>query len=130
MTLRIMNSREKKKLAKELREEYGVKDTLFDGRELLQSNGDAWITTRECLQQNLEGLKIDSIGLQAIRGDTPTVHGVQLLFNTAELTELSEEEARRFTDGEPLNKKGRIMSYKKHPIDLAEKTEDGVKRRE
>ena len=129
MKAKILNSREKRKLAGELSREYGTEANIFDGHELLQSGKDVWVASRGCLKQNLEGLRVDSLGLLLIRGGRPTIHGVQLLFKTADLTKLTEDEAKRFIVGEPVGKKGAVASYREHPLDLAEESPQGMKRR-
>jgi hypothetical protein len=129
MNLKILNSREKKRLGKELNAEYGVDQSLFEGYDVMQSSKDVWITTRKCLEQNLAGLKTDSIGLQVMRGGRPTIHGVQLLFGSAARIELPEKNAKLFIDGEQINGEGRVASYNRHPIDLAEAVTGGIKRR-
>jgi hypothetical protein len=129
MNLKILNSREKKRIAVDLEMEYGVDKKVFDGCDILQSSHEIWMTTRKCLEQNLEGLTIDSIGLQIIRKGKPTIHAVQLLFRTAEKEELTENDAKKFINGETIPGKRTITSYKGHPIDLAECDMGGIKRR-
>ena len=126
MNLRILNNREKKKIAEELRGEYGVDEALFNGYEVLESNGSVWVTSRACLQANLDGLRIESIGLQVLRNGKPTVHGIQLLFTTADLTDLNEQEARDIIGGETVDREGRVMSYNGHPIERADEVKHGV----
>ncbi len=116
MMLKIMNTREVKKLAGQLADRYGVDPNLFDGLVLMRGGGDVWAASRECLQADLTGLTVDSIGLQIIRAGKPTVHGVQLLFETAEATELPEEDALTFIGG-GMNLEG-VVSYRRHPLDL------------
>ncbi|MFH1055919.1 MAG: hypothetical protein V1744_07510 [Candidatus Altiarchaeota archaeon] len=117
MKLRILNTREKKKLADELNLEYGLNKDTFNSLELLQDGGDFWLTTRQCLQQNLTGLNVDSLGLQIIRNGRPTIHGVELLFRNANMTELTEEEAHQFTHNKASGKVG-VLSYRGHPLGL------------
>jgi hypothetical protein len=130
MTYRILNSRGKRKLGRELAAGYGVDERLFDDYELIQSGGDVWVASRMCLTIELEGLNVESVGLQVLRDGAPTIHGVQLLFKTADLTELNEGQAKDFIGHKPVTKEGKVMSYRGHPLDIAVKMgQDSVKRR-
>jgi len=127
--LKILNNKRVKNIAKELGKRYGVSQDLFDGFEVLSDGNDVWICSRECLEQDLEGLKAESMGLQVLRNKLPTVNGTQLLFESADMTELEMEEAFEFIKGKPIRNPGKIMSYRSHPLDLAGKTGDGTVRK-
>jgi len=128
MKAKILNSRDKKRLALNLAEEYGVSKDLFAGLELYQIGGEIWAASRDCLTRELPGVRIDSAGLQVMRAGKPTIHGIQLLFKSAELTELTPEEAEAFIRGETIGKKGLIASYRRHPLALAKEKDGGMAR--
>ena len=128
MMLKILNSREKKRLADRLAAEYGTGLGIFDGYDVMEGGGDVWVASRECLTQDLSGLKVDSLGLQVVRGGVPTIHGVQMLFKSAKATELDESEAKTFLDGRPIGRTGKIMSYRGHPLGRAVEAEGGSMR--
>jgi hypothetical protein len=128
MMMRILNSREKKRLADALAKEYGTDPKLFDGLDVLESGRDVWVSSRACLMQDLKGLSVDSIGLQIIRDGAPTIHGVQLLFDGAKSHELAAGAAREFIDGKTVAGEGNLASYGGHMLDLAEETDGGIRR--
>jgi hypothetical protein len=126
--MRVYNSREKKRLREELAERYGTPADIFAGYDILGDGKDVWMSTRECLDPGLAGLRIDSAGLQVMRGGRPTIHGIQLLFAGADLTELDADEAAAFIARKAVLKKGRVAAYRGHPLDLAKESADGMVR--
>ncbi|MFH0861481.1 MAG: hypothetical protein V1875_00485 [Candidatus Altiarchaeota archaeon] len=129
MNLKILNSREKKKIAEKLSREYGGEDKMFGQHVLLQSGGDIWIVSRDCVELDLSRLKVDSLGLQVLRKWQPTIHGIQLLLKKSQMQELDKKEAMEFIKGKAVKKSGRIMSYRGKPIDAAEAVTGGYRRK-
>jgi hypothetical protein len=128
MMLKILNSRERKRLAEGLARDYGVDKCLFSGLDLLADGGNVWATARECLGEGLRGLKADSVGIQVLRDGTPTIYCVQLLFGSAPKIELSEEDAKSFIGGAAGAKEPGVAAYRGHPLDLAVRRPDGFGR--
>jgi len=129
MKHRVFNTADRRKLVSKLTMEYSVDESLFNGYELIGSCGNVWAVSRICLEQDLTGLKLDSVGLQVIRGGRPTIHGIQMFFKSAAMVELTRDEAIRFIAGGKVTKKGRIAAYRGHPVDAAEEYADGIKRK-
>jgi len=126
--MKVLNSRERKRLAESLTKEYGTPPKIFSGLELYEHGGGLWAATRECLTIDARGLKVDSLGLQVLRNGKPTIHGIQLLFREASATELSEPEAKKFMEGGSVECAARIAAYGGHPIDAAEESGSGKRR--
>ncbi|MBD3387649.1 MAG: hypothetical protein GF416_01250 [Candidatus Altiarchaeales archaeon] len=119
MMLKILNSKEKKRIVESWTRDYGVDSRVLEGYVCLGMGGDLWITSEDCLKEDLEGMRLDSLGLQVMRGGKPTVHGIQLLFRSADMKELGEDAARKFIRGESSGCEG-IMSYRGVPLDSTE----------
>jgi hypothetical protein len=117
MNSKILNSRDKKRLAEGLAAEYGVDAGLFQDFVLYQRGSETWACSRQCLELDLGGLNIDSIGILVLRDGRPTIHGIQLFFKTAKMTELTKEDAKVFITGSGAHGKRVIVSYKGIPID-------------
>jgi len=124
----VLNSREKRRMVDRLRQEYGVDEGVFLGFDMFLMGGDLWVSTRDCLLADTAGLRVDSVGLQLLRDGRPTVHGVQLFFKSAMMTELTEEQALAFIAGKAVNVNGRLVSYRGRPLDLARETAEGLRR--
>jgi len=122
MNLKILNSREKKRIASDLARKYGVGENVLDGYDALSEGGSVWLTSRGCLEVGLGGLKVDSLGLQIMRDGVLTVHGVQLLLKSAPQVELTAKQAADFIAYKVVEKTGHVASYRNHPLDLAEST--------
>jgi hypothetical protein len=118
MNLKILNSREKKRLAGDLAGRYAANNDVLDAYDVLAKGGDAWVASRGCLEADLGGLKVDSIGLQILRDGKPTINGVQLLFKGARGLDLSEHEAREYLSGKRPQDGRKVASYKGHPLGL------------
>ena len=107
------------------------------GREMLQGYGEYFVTTRECLSLSLEGLKIDSIGLRVATEDHgkihPTVHAVQLLYQTPKKTiELDEEQTKKFIKNQEIETQepdgGYIITNRRKPVDAGQVRHNKLRR--
>ncbi|MCX6695829.1 MAG: hypothetical protein NTU61_05990 [Candidatus Altiarchaeota archaeon] len=137
MRLKILNSRERKKLIGELGGRYDA-ELDSDGLQILQGSREYYVTSDECLRQNLEGLRIDSIGLRLAvetkNGLEPTVNAIQLLYkNPKKTVELDQKQAVEFTknrETETPNADGDyIATHQKKPIDAATVKQGKLKRK-
>ncbi len=126
--MRVLNSRERKRLQESLSKEYGTPPKMFGGLELYEHGGGIWAATRECLTLDARGLAVDSAGLQVLRNGRPTIHGIQKFFREASMTELGEREAKTFIDGGAVECRAKIASYRGHPLDAAEESAGGKRR--
>ena len=94
--MRIQSSKEKRKLTEKLEAEYET-HLDFTGLEILYGDHEYFIVTRECLEQNLEGLTIDSLGLRLTVETQPTINAIQLFYKKTKKTiNLSEQEIQQF----------------------------------
>jgi len=124
--LRILNSREKKRLIEALEGECQASFDSLKTLQILQGGSEYHATTTECLSINLQGLRIDSIGLRIARktkeGINSTIHATQLFIqNPRKTVELDENQAKEFIQNRetPAEKPDGqyIITHKQKPVD-------------
>ena len=135
--LRILNTKERKELVRELEVGYDADLSILMEYQILKGDGKYFIVTRECLEQDLEGLRIDSIGLRLATEEKgkpkPTVHAVQLFYQKARKTiALDEQQTKEFIKNQeiPTEKPDGqyIITYNNHPIDASQVKNKKLKR--
>lgn len=102
--LKIMNSREKKDLFKEIKEQYGIEKTILKKYEYLERSDKIWLTTRCALSKDLKNLRMEGIGMLFGRRSATlklTTNAVQLFGKhaTRNVLELEEEDAWKYMRG-------------------------------
>jgi len=117
--LKILNSREKKKLLEELELNYGIQKLRLDYVFLQNQKGKIFITNRDIEKIPLEKLRINSIGLYFAMYDKPglrlSIEGSQLIGKqaTKSIVEISKEQANQWLSGQDLeipgNQKGFLL---------------------
>jgi|GEM_PF-5134672 len=127
--MRILNSRKKRREGKAFAKDFGMEGDVFAPYQAMEGSGELWIMTRECLDFDYDGFRVDSIGLRILHGKKPTISGVQLLLGgCGKSIEISEDDARDFIEGRDIDGQQRVAAYRGHPIDLAIKGEGTIKR--
>lgn len=104
--LRILNKVERMEILGALETRFGWKQAIFDDFGFLQSSDKIWICSKECLEHDIKGLKIETIGLlfarQGFQRDVkPTTNIVQLFgkHTTTNVIELTDEQTYTFLHG-------------------------------
>ncbi len=120
MVVNALNSKQKRKIVEGLTSEYGVGNDVFRDFVVFEIGSDIWVASRQCFENDLDGLRIESVGLRVMREGVPTINGLQLLFKGASLTELTEEDAKAFISGGKVESKG-VLAYGGQPIDLGDR---------
>lgn len=126
MKYAILNSRQKRRLEKDLQKAYGTPLKIFDQVELLEWGGEILAVTREMLEFNWCDYQIESMGLEIIRDGKPTVAGIQLFFGESMMEDVDFKTAKDFINGKAIKSREKIISYMGKPIDLSQKTKDGM----
>lgn len=112
--LKILNSREKKRLFKELSLQFGDIDKL--DYVFMQNNKDKiFVITRDIENINLEKLRINNGGLYFAKkenaGIRPSIEGAQLIKATKNIIEVSSEQTDKWMRGEDFEIKGDYKGY-------------------
>jgi NOL1/NOP2/fmu family ribosome biogenesis protein len=105
--LKILNTREKETLLKELCERFGLDIRLFSNYVLLEIEDEIWISNRDILSHDLSSLPVESLGILFARKKHQTeftVNAIQLFCNDAgkNVIDLSAEDALKFISGLPV----------------------------
>lgn len=115
--LKILNSREKKKLLEELSATYGIKPLKMDYVFLQNPKGRIYITNRDIEKIPLEKLRINSIGLYFAMQDKPglrlSVEGSQIIgkLATRNILELTEEQAQEWFSGRDIEVASNLQGF-------------------
>ncbi|MFH1125607.1 MAG: hypothetical protein V1703_00645 [Candidatus Altiarchaeota archaeon] len=135
--LRILNTKERESLLIALSLKYGIDAKQFNGRVFLEDKDEVWVSSRGCLDANMVGFNVDSVGMLFARKKQQlelTVNAVQLFFSGAgkDAITLGREEAVGFINGSGLKvEKGNGLYIVKHMgsvIDLG-CVEEGILKR-
>ncbi|MBD3261355.1 MAG: hypothetical protein GF334_06655 [Candidatus Altiarchaeales archaeon] len=118
MKAKILNSRQKKKMLDKLHKKYALDSSELRSLVFYADEREVWVAAECCLKQNLQDLNIQSIGLKLLSNGKPTIAAIQAFFKEADKTQLSEIEGKLFIETGKTNKKGKIMAYRDHPINL------------
>lgn len=107
--LKILNSREKKKLFKELSEHFGDIDKL-DYVFLMNKKGKIFIINKEIEKLDLDKLRINNLGMYFAKkedyGIRLSIEGAQLINATKNVIEVSPEQADKWMRGEDFEFEG------------------------
>ena len=102
--LKILNTREKKDLFKEINEQYGIEKSILDKYEYLERSDKIWLTTRCALSKDLSDLKMEGIGMLFARRSATlklTTNAIQLFGKhaTKNILELDNADAQNYLRG-------------------------------
>lgn len=128
MILKPLNSRQKRRLNTEMSEAYGIKGDFLSGFEAFKDGDHTFICSRECLETDLEGFNVESIGLKAISHGLPTISCSQLLFTEGLSKGLDLESAQIFIGWGCVLGDSKIASYMGHPLDIAQTDGKSIRR--
>lgn len=92
MILKILNSRQKKKLCKKLGLEVTLRKDALSSNEILRKKNDYWLVGRTALETKMQGLEIESLGLKIITNKKPTVAGLQYAFESDMAKDIGKQE--------------------------------------
>jgi len=113
-----------------------LKEELFKDTAFIEDRDEVWISSRECLQRNLDGIKVESVGMLFARKKNKlemTVNAVQLFCSTIKAIELTREESMKFIEGEPIATRLQdgeyIAGYGKSALDVGVVKQGPLKRR-
>ena len=108
MKARIMSKKEVKEFLKKLKERFGFEDEMDEFVFVQTKNGKIKILNKQVLSLNLEGLRVENVGLYFARWDgkevRPSIEGSQIVGKKAKknVLELSEDEAMEWMRGKNL----------------------------
>ncbi|MCD6403279.1 MAG: hypothetical protein J7K98_03040 [Candidatus Aenigmarchaeota archaeon] len=108
MKARIMSKKEVKEFLKKLKERFGFEDEMDEFVFVQTKNGKIKILNKQVLSLNLEGLRVENVGLYFARWDGKevrlSIEGSQIVGKKAKknVLELSEDEAMEWMRGKNL----------------------------
>ena len=115
MNLKILNSKEKKAILKQLEEQYGKFET--DLVFLMNTKNNIYLSNKDFANIDLEKLRINSMGMyfgEQMRDYVRlSIEGSQLVGKTAKknVVEVTEEEAKRLMNGQDLEKECDVFGF-------------------
>ena len=103
-SLKILNSREKRDLFKEIKEQYGIEKPILDKYEYLERSDKIWLTTKCALSKDLSNLKMEGIGMLFARRSATlklTTNAIQLFGKhaTKNILELNPRDTQNYLRG-------------------------------
>ena len=103
-SLKIMNTREKKDLFKEIEAQYGIEKPILDRYEYLERSDKIWLTTRCALSHDLSNLKMEGIGILFARRSATlklTTNAIQLFAKhaTKNILALNQQDTQNYLRG-------------------------------
>lgn len=117
LKLKILNSREKKKLLEELSAVYGIKQLKLDYVFMQNPKGRIYITNRDIEKIPLEKLRINSLGLYFAMQDRVglrlSVEGSQIIGKhaTKNIIELNQEQAQEWFSGRDIETQSQLKGF-------------------
>ncbi|HDD46506.1 MAG TPA: hypothetical protein ENG42_03445 [Candidatus Aenigmarchaeota archaeon] len=118
------------KIIKWMEQRFGINRGIFKGYAFIIKNGKVWLTSREVMNRELRGIKIESVGLLFGRYSErkgifkPTTNALQIFgkYASRNIVELNERERDDYLTGYDLEKQcdaGEgyvIIKYKHHVL--------------
>ena len=135
--LKILNTREKENLLKDVCEKFGTDAGQFKELVFMESENEIWVASKQCLMQDLGCFTVDSIGMLFARKNKQielTVNAVQMFCSKSSNTlNLGTENALTFIQGLSLTIEKPdgvyIVSCRKNALDLGEVKNHWLKRK-
>ncbi len=115
MNLKILNSKEKKAILKQIEEQYGKFETEL--AFLMNNKDNIYLVNRDFAKVETEKLRINSIGMyfgEVMKNHLRlSIEGSQLVGKTAKknVVEVSEEEAKKWMNGQDLEKECKAEGF-------------------